>query len=114
MTVSPYINLILIDKTKEQAIIKIAEQYFDCTWKQMTENQKEPHRTRRCMIFAIMKKYGISLSKSGKLAGNRTHATIINALQRHNALLATDEEYAKEFDLLDHTFKQEMPKHVQK
>jgi chromosomal replication initiation ATPase DnaA len=113
MTVSPYINLILIDRTKQQAIIKIAEQYFDCSWREMTENRKEPHRTRRCMVYAIMRRYGISLTECGKLAGNRTHATVINALERHEDLLTTDEEYAKDYALIVQTFQREMPKHVQ-
>lgn len=76
-----------------------------------TDSREQQHHYRRIFLYALLRKYGYSLTNSGQLF-NRHHATIINGLKVYDAIrkdhvfLEYVESYRIEFEpYLHYTLK---------
>ena len=76
-----------------------------------TDSREQQHHYRRIFLYALLRKYGYSLTNSGQLF-NRHHATIINGLKVYDAIrkdsvfLEYVESYRVEFEpYLHYTLK---------
>ena len=76
-----------------------------------TDSREQQHHYRRIFLYALLRKYGYSLTNSGQLF-NRHHATIINGLKVYDDIkndsvfLAYVESYRAEFEpYLHYTLK---------